>query len=692
MSWLAASALVPLLLFVAASWYDRDATIARARDNMEATTHALAAHAQAVMQSASLALTLQLDRVQGLDWTQIGGSQQVHDFLSWLVQQMPQLDSAFYVDRNGYNSASSRAYPMRPYDDRERDYFQQARAGATGLILSGLFSGQMAGDTSFVVGRARIVDDHFDGMAALTLSPDWFRSFYQRVLLWHEGASTALLRGDGLVLVHYPATFFSVPRLPVDSPLMQVLKHGETSGILTTPLKQGGRLSLVSFRAVPDTDLVTVYALREATILAPWYQHVLLFAVFALLSSAALLLVGYRSIISAERERANLTALLAETERRQRAEAALQQAGKLELLGRLTGGVAHDFNNLLAAILGSLELASKRVEDSRVVRSLEIARQAAQRGAKLVAQMLAFARNHPVTPTPIDLNQLIRDIEPLIRRTCEPGIDVRMDLAADAGTVQADLVQLEMALLNLVVNARDAMPDTGTVTIISRPVGSHEALPTGLTPGRYTQVSVADTGAGMPDEVRDRAFEPFFTTKPVGKGTGLGLSMVYGLARQLGGTAVIDSAPGRGTRVSIYLPQTEVGSAAALPVSEARETASLRVLLVDDDPGVRASAGGMLGDLGHEVIEAGNGLQAIEYIREGQIFDLLVADMAMPGMTGEELAFEAQRARPGVPVLLVSGFIQSDHPQAWRSKGWVFLAKPFDLGGLDGAIRRAMAQ
>lgn len=689
MSWLAASALVPLILFIAASWYDKAATMARARDNMEATTHALAAHAQAVMQSASLALTLQLDRIQDLDWTQIGGSQQVHDFLSWLVQEMPQLESAFYVDREGYNSASSRAYPMRPFDDRERDYFQQARAGAKGLVLSGLFSGQMAGDVSFVVGRARIVDGHFDGMAALTLSPNWFRSFYERVLLWHGGASTALLRNDGLVLVHYPTTFYPTARLSADSPLMRALQRGETSGILTASVRRGGRSRLIAFQAVPDTDLVAVYALREAVILSPWYQHVLFFALFALLSSTALLLVGYRTIANAEREHAQLTALLTETERRQRAEAALQQAGKLEALGRLTGGVAHDFNNLLAAILGSLELASKRVQDTRAIRSLEIARQAAQRGAKLVAQMLAFASNHPVTPVPIDLNQLIREVEPLIRRTCEPGVEVRIDLAADTGTVLADPVQLELALLNLVINARDAMPEGGTVIITSRPA---DALPAGLAPGRYAQISVADTGPGMPDEVRGRAFEPFFTTKPIGKGTGLGLSMVYGLARQLGGTAVIDSAPGRGTRVNIYLPQAEALSIVESPASEGTETTSLRVLLVDDDPAVRASASGMLADLGHAVIEAASGAQAMEYIREGECFDIVIADMAMPGMTGEELAAETQRARPAVPVLLVSGFAQPCHARSWPPNGWAFLAKPFDLHSLEGAIQRAMAR
>ncbi len=518
--WLAVSALLPLILFLAASWYDESVTTARARDNMEATSHALAAHAQAVMQSASLALTLQLDRVQDLDWQQIGASQPIHDFLRWLVEQMPQLDSAFYVDRGGFNSASSRAFPMRPFDDRERDYFQRARAGATGLVVSGLFSGKMEGDISFVVGRARLVDGHFDGMAALTLSPQWFRSFYERVLLWRADASTALLRTDGVVLVHYPLDAFAVPQLPAGSELMRALRRGESSGIIVEPIRHGGRIRLVSFRAVPDTNLVTVYALRRSTILAPWYQHVALFAMFALLSSAALLLVGYRSLAHAERERANLSTLLAETERRQRAEAALQQAGKMEALGRLTGGVAHDFNNLLAAILGSLELAFSRVEDPRAKRSLEIARKAGERGAKLVAQMLAFARNHPVVPGPVDLNRLILEIEPLIRRTCEPGIEVRFDLQPDAGTVLADPVQLELALLNLVVNARDAMADGGTVSITTGRAGAAEPLPPGLTSGAYARIVTADTGPGMPDEVRQRAFEPFFTTKPIGKGTG----------------------------------------------------------------------------------------------------------------------------------------------------------------------------
>ena len=691
-NWLIVSALLPLILFLAASWYDKTVTMARARDNMEATSHALAAHAQAVMQAASLALTLQLDRVQDMDWRQIGGSQPIHDFLRWLVSEMPQLDSAFYVDRDGYNSASSRAFPMRPFDDRERDYFQRASAGATGLVVSGLFSGKLEGDISFVVGRARMADGQFDGMAALTVSPQWFRAFYERVLLWRPGASTALLRNDGVVLVHFPRAAFAGLQLPPDSGLMRALRRGETSGIIIEPICQGGRLRLVSFRAVPDTDLVTVYALLQSTILAPWYQHVALFAVFALLSSAALLLVGYRSLAQAERERANLATLLAETERRQRAEAALQHAGKMEALGRLTGGVAHDFNNLLAAILGSLELASRRVQDPRAQRSLEIARQAGQRGARLVAQMLAFARNHPVAPGPVDLRRLVLDLEPLIRRTCEPGIEVQFDLQPDVGTVLADPVQLELALLNLVVNARDAMTDGGTVTVTATRVGANEPLPPGLAPGGYARIITADTGPGMPAEVRERAFEPFFTTKPLGKGTGLGLSMVHGLAHQLGGTALIDSAPGQGTRVTIYLRQTD---AAQQPASASAATFAqprYRILLVDDDASVRASAAGMLAALGHEVTEAEGGAQAMDTIRAGAPFDLLIADVAMPGMTGQELASEVQRARAGMPVLLISGFVAAHQAQVWPGNGWAFLPKPFDLTALGASIRQAMGR
>ncbi len=681
--WFLVSAIVPLLLFAGAAWYDRLATLDRARDGMAATTHALAANAQAVMQAASMALALQLQEINGMDWRSIAKSSQVHDFLIRLVQQMPQLDSAFYVDPQGYNSASSRAYPMKPYDDREREYFRDAAKGDMGIMVGSLFHSQMTGTSSFVISRARLTDGHFDGVVALTLSPDWFRAFYERVLLWRTGAEAGLFRTDGIMLVHYPADALALPKLSAGSALMQALGRGAESGVF----RDGERL--LAFRRVRGSDLIAAYSLRLDDVLSTWYQHVAIFIIFALLASAALLFVAHRTVEQSERERAHLAALLQETERRQRAEAALQHTSKMEALGRLTGGVAHDFNNLLAAILGSLELAQARVQEPRARRPLEVARQAAERGARLVAQMLAFARNHTIETKPVNVNRLLADADLLLRRTCGSLVELAFDLDPALWPARADPVQMELALLNLLVNARDAMPGGGSVAIRTRNVLRGGAVPPGLASGDYVMIAVEDTGPGMPDHVRERAFEPFFTTKELGRGTGLGLSMVYGFASQLGGTAAIDTALGRGTRISIFLPRT-AWVPECLPADKPALAASprRRVLLVDDDPAVRASVKEMLIELGQEVTEASSGEEALDHLGQGAQFDLLFVDFVMPEMNGAELAKKARRLRPALPVLFMSDYMESANNHRWNCLGSETLRKPFDLAGLAAAINR----
>lgn len=690
--WFLVSAAIPLLLFVIASWYDREVTADRAREGMAAATHALAEHAQAVMQSASLALTLQLDQIRDLEWQEIDHSRRVHEFLTWLVQQMPQLDSAFYVNAEGYNSASSRAFPMPPYDDRQREYFERAKADTSNIVVSSIFNAKSTGTPSFVVSRARMKDGHFDGVAALTLSPIWFRTFYKRVLLWRDGASAGLFRADGIVLVRYPDGGPISLKLPAGSTVMQALAKGGTSGVLIGRSSMDGAYKMLAFRRLPDADIVVVYGLLMSAVLAPWHQHVAIFAVFAIVASAALLIIAYRTVDQSERERTNLAGLLEETERRQRAEAALQHAGKMEALGRLTGGVAHDFNNLLAAILGSLELALSRTTEARVQRPLEVARQAGQRGAKLVAQMLAFARNHVVEAQCLDLNAVLSDAESLIHRTAGPLVRVDEELEPGLWLTRADPVQFELALLNVVANARDAMPEGGALFLRTRNLSAKDTIPPGLPPGKYVMIAISDNGPGMPESVKQRAFEPFFTTKELGKGTGLGLSMVYGFARQLGGTATIESSPGRGTSVAIFLPRThEETVTPGIPADPGlSKTRPLRVLLVDDDAAVRASVHDMLDELGYRTIEADNGVTALEHLRGEEAFDLLIADFAMPGMNGRELAEGAIRMRPDLPILLISGYVDPAQFDSRCSRGQL-LHKPFDLTALATAVQKAVS-
>ncbi|GEP04313.1 hypothetical protein MOX02_23510 [Methylobacterium oxalidis] len=369
---------------------------------------------------------------------------------------------------------------------------------------------------------------------------------------------------------------------------------------------------------------------------------------------------------------------------RREAEEQAAQARKMEAIGQLTSGVAHDFNNLLAAVMGSVELAERRVTDERVLRLLHNAHQAAQRGAKLTEQLLAFSRRQRLEARPTDLNGVLSGMADLLHRTLGGTIAVSTRLAAELWPAMADPNRIELAVLNLAVNARDAMPRGGELRIETANVGPGDPRPEALPPGEFVRISVADTGEGMTPEVQARLFEPFFTTKPQGKGTGLGLAQVYGTAKQLRGEVAVESRLDRGTTVTLYLPRATEPAAQAggAPDEAAAAPGRLRVLLVDDDPQVRASTAALLEEMGHAVAAIGSGPEAVRLLDGATAIDLLLADFAMPGMTGAELCARALAARPGLPVLLMTGYAEA----ASLPVGAPVLRKPFALAELAHAM------
>ncbi len=350
--------------------------------------------------------------------------------------------------------------------------------------------------------------------------------------------------------------------------------------------------------------------------------------------------------------------LLAHIAERARSEEQIRQLQKLESIGQLTGGVAHDFNNLLTAVLGNLELLRKRLPPNPATdRLLDGATQAAQRGAALTQRLLAFARRQALQPKPTDLAELVRSMGDLLRRSLGPTIAIEFDLPAGLPPAVADQNQVELALLNLAVNARDAMPDGGNLAIAL----AVEQVRAGddLMPGEYVRLCVSDSGCGMDAETLSRAIEPFFSTKEVGKGTGLGLSMIHGLALQLKGALRLYSDPGRGTRAELWLPVADgkaAPAAADTEVGTQRAKRRLTLLFVDDDFLISLSTAALLEDLGHDVIKASSGAAALEVLESGKPVDLMITDYAMPGMTGLQLAEAARRLRPGLPILLATGY------------------------------------
>ena len=391
--------------------------------------------------------------------------------------------------------------------------------------------------------------------------------------------------------------------------------------------------------------------------------------------------------------------LLNQIAERERVESTLRQMQRMEAVGQLTSGVAHDFNNLLTVVLGNLgflekEFVAKGINGKSLQR-LNYMRAAAERGAKLTDQLLSFSRRQRLEPIALDLSESIASMRDLLQSTM--GGSIHIETARHGGLWPAlvDPTQLELALLNLAINARDAMQVGGTLRVATAnanlgPPQSAEAPPA----GEYVIVSVSDTGTGMTDEVRAKVFEPFFTTKEVGKGSGLGLSQVLGFAKQSGGGVEIESALGRGTTVHIYLPRAEAAavraglSAGRFAVEEA--LSNLTILLVDDDNAVREVTRAMLEQLGYKVVEAGSGGAALDLVEQGRRIDLLIADFAMPGMNGAELARLARLRRPALPVLFVTGF--ADRTALAGIGESQIIRKPFVELELAGKIRTALAE
>ena len=379
--------------------------------------------------------------------------------------------------------------------------------------------------------------------------------------------------------------------------------------------------------------------------------------------------------------------LTVEVAARERAQEQLLQSQKMESVGQLTGGVAHDFNNLLTAVMGNLELLRKRLpDDPRAQRLIEGAIKGAERGSSLTQRMLAFARQQDLKTNSADMTSLLAGMGDLLERTLGPRIALSLQTPAGLPPAQVDANQIELAILNLAINARDAMPDGGTlsISIDKEQVGAEK----NLLEGSYLRVQVSDTGSGMDAATLKKAVEPFFSTKPRGKGTGLGLSMVHGLAVQLGGLLELSSEVGKGTTATLWLPiatkSLAVKEPAVLQVTPGRPAT---ILVVDDDPLIAMSAVDMLEDLGHTVIEANSAQRALEILEAGQSVDLMMTDQAMPGMTGVELAEIARRKRPNMPVLLATGY--TDLPMAHKSN-LPRLSKPYLQAQLQAEIDRLL--
>jgi signal transduction histidine kinase/CheY-like chemotaxis protein len=562
--------------------------------------------------------------------------------------------------------------------------------------------------TALMTRRINTPDGSFAGIVSARLDLRYFEDFYRAVELREGGAILLHLR-DGTVLARYPHNDSVIGRSYADlPPFKDILAHGMSGTvIMDSPLD--GRERVLAIRALKAFPLAVNVSVDAEMVLASWRRQVWFFGIGALvvcsLITALMFLLASRSRqiealmveFSNAKDAAELAnqRLLEQMEERERAEAALRQAQRIEAVGRLTGGVAHDFNNLLTVILGNIELLSHvPALDQRARDLLAAMRAAADRGATLTSQLLAFARRQPLVPRPIDLNSVIAGMHDLLKSALGSAVQIDSRLAPDLWPAMADATQIELVVLNLTINARDAMPRGGMLTVetANARVGSpqREGEP---AEGEYVAITVRDNGTGMDAEVLARAFEPFFTTKATGSGSGLGLSQVYGTARQSGGGVRIDSAPGVGTAVTVYLPRAcTPAEPTSLPASLVPSTASQGgVLLVDDDVAVRATTAAVLRDLGYDVREASGGAEALDLLRRDSQIEVLLTDVVMPGMNGAELARLAPGVRHGVAILFMSGYADpAEITGALRRHRMV--RKPFLPADLAAQIEAALAE
>jgi CheY-like chemotaxis protein len=364
----------------------------------------------------------------------------------------------------------------------------------------------------------------------------------------------------------------------------------------------------------------------------------------------------------------------------------------MEAMGQLTGGIAHDFNNLLMIVSGYAQILQKRLADPKIMEAIEAVQTAAKRGESLTRQLLTFSRRQRLSPVVVNLRERIEGMRPMLGSSLRGNIELVAEIADDIWPVEVDLAELELAVLNIAVNARDAMPEGGRFQISARNVALGAGSGMSRLQGEFVAISLKDSGAGMPPETLRKIFDPFFTTKPVGKGTGLGLSQVHGFAHQAGGTVTATSEPGKGTTLTIYLPRSHAEVAASGEASDARVAPPRRegiVLVVEDNPDVASVTSSLLDQLGYGIIHAENAADALEVLGRGAAIDLVFSDIVMPGgMDGIGLAQQIKAKHPQIPVLLTSGY--SDAAQAAETE-FLILRKPFEISALQRVIRNALA-
>jgi two-component system NtrC family sensor kinase len=682
-----ASVIVPSIVFVAASWHSWRDIGNQAIEQASRTAQILREHALKVFETHEFALDQIEERAQGYSWDAMRASEDLHRALVKIADRHEQVRSAYVVGPDGRLANTSSRFPIPFLDVSDRSYFIAARDGHRGTYIGEPVIGRMTSDQVINVARRRTTPGgEFDGVVIAAVSLERFTSFYRGITATRANSVT-LARTDGIVLSREPAPTSAAATLTPASGFMRSIATGGKPYRTVGELDGIDRIHAVE--QVGPYPVYVSYGLAMSDLKRLWLTDVSIYAVFALGASISLVSVGWLALRRARNEQRLVVQWQDEVHRRESAEQALRQTQKMEALGQLTGGVAHDFNNLLMVIGGNIELLKKKAAGVGAERQIAAIEHAAHNGEALTRKLLAFSRRRLVKTTAIDLEPFVPRVIDLVKPSLPTDVGIDGDIAADIWPVRADADDLELSLVNIVLNARDAMQDGGGVTLAARNVTLHGNEPaTDHLSGEFVALSIRDTGAGIAPENLNRVFEPFFTTKDIGRGTGLGLSQVYGFAKQSGGTVTVDSAPGRGTTVTLFLPRSELPPAEAAQTAQHTKTAST-VLLVEDNKDVAEATAAMLESLGCTVKHAYAAEPALQLLAAGEKVDLVLSDIVMPGgLDGVQLARRLRSQYPSLAVLLTTGY--SNAAQKAAGERFPILLKPYQIEALRLAIGEAV--
>src|SRR3954469_13642807 len=680
---LAAAVAVPAMLFCFAAWQSYHGDQKVAGDQIDRSRDVLTEHALKVFEAVERSLAEINEIIRDMPDEEISADQKkLHDRLERMIDSSPEVKSFWIFDRNGRTLVNSLGYPAPTANFSDRDYFNAHVERDIGTFIGAVLRPRapFGGAPFFGVSRRRIgPDGSFAGVIQASVLPEYFEGFYAKIGK-APGSYFSLIREDGLILARFPGLDQERRLLPQGN-LLAAFRADPAEGMLTLTSLIDGVSRRVAYRKLPQLPVYVVSGLETAAIRSEWIAQMSGHLIFGIPATGALIFVVALALRRTRK-------FYEEAERREAAEGALKHAQRLEALGRLTGGVAHDFNNLLMVVGGSARKLRRTDKDAQELRSLQMIEAAVQKGERLTRKLLAFSRRQSLSPEIIDLPECVRKLRAVLEQSVQDDVEMELVLPAKAIAVKVDPDELEIALLNLTLNARDAMPHGGRITIT---VGT-EPFTTKAGHGDSAEhdmafIELSDTGVGISESIRERIFEPFFTTKSVDKGTGLGLSQVYGFVQQSNGAITVSSAPGGGATFRIVLP---LSADAPVPRSaqpfegSSKQVGGVTVLLVEDHPDVSIVAADYLEQSGCEVLLANSAEAAIDVLNKRHGIDLVLSDIVMPGMSGLELGRLVREYHPEIPVILVSGY--SDKAAVATAEGFTLIPKPYSPESLQRII------